>query len=495
MLNSVAIIQVKPAYPQKKPYHPSVNYPEYQFKDTSTEENQVYDGVREGLFKLGLDSNNYGNKSWNPLGEIITRGNTVLIKPNMVKESHLDKPDDYDYVITHGSAIRAMCDYAIIALKGHGEIIFADSPETDANFELICDRNGLTEIIYYYSKFFNNIVFKLLDLRKEQWLKKDGVIIDSWELAGDPQGYTIIPLNEQSEFINHQSSQDYYGATFNKDETQRHHHDNIHEYLISSSVLSADVIINIPKLKTHKKSGLTCCLKNLVGIIGDKNWLPHHTEGTPQRGGDQFSNNSLTSTLEYSLLGKIKRLAKDNEFINQLFGKWKKIGRLFFGSTEKVVRSGNWHGNDTVWRMILDLNKIVFFYDKNGSILPKKRKVFCMVDAILAGEKIGPLNPDCKKAGLLILGLDPAATDRVCAEIMGFDFHKIPSVRQAFLIQKLPFISCKPEEIDVVSNNEIISGKLDTFQFDPSFHFEPHFGWKGHIELPPNKKLNSSQFD
>lgn len=484
MLDTVAIIEITPSYPQAPPYHPSINYPEYQFRDTSKEENQVYAGVREGLFKLELDKNNFGNNLWNPLGTIINPGNTILIKPNMVKEAHLNKPDDYEYVITHGSTIRAICDYAIIALKGKGKIVFADSPETDANFELICKRNGLTTITNYYKKLLPNIDFQLIDLRKEQWLKKDGVIIKSWKLAGDPQGYTIIPLNEKSEFIGHESSQDYYGATFDKHETQSHHHNNVHEYLISSSVLSADVIINLPKLKTHKKSGITCCLKNLVGIIGDKNWLPHHTEGTPKKGGDQFADNSLTSSLEHSLLGKIKSIAIDNEFINQLLGRWKKFGRLIFGSTEKVVRSGNWHGNDTVWRMILDLNKIVFFFDSHGKFQPNKRKVFCLVDSVLAGENIGPLNPDCKKAGLLIMGFDPSVTDRVCAELMGFDFHKIPSIREAFSIQHLPFTNCNPDDIFIVSNKENISGKIGSFRFEPNWHFEPHFGWKRHIELP-----------
>ena len=35
----------------------------------------------------------------------------------------------------------------------------------------------------------------------------------------------------------------------------------INEYCISNTILDADVIINIPKLKTHKKAGITVCLK------------------------------------------------------------------------------------------------------------------------------------------------------------------------------------------------------------------------------------------
>ena len=58
-----------------------------------------------------------------------------------------------------------------------------------------------------------------------------------------------------------------------------------HEYLISRSAMDADVFINLPKLKTHKKVGVTLSLKNLVGINGDKNYLPHFCIGTPAEGG------------------------------------------------------------------------------------------------------------------------------------------------------------------------------------------------------------------
>ena len=32
---------------------------------------------------------------------------------------------------------------------------------------------------------------------------------------------------------------------------------------------------SLPKLKTHKKAGITCALKNLIGINGNKEYLPH----------------------------------------------------------------------------------------------------------------------------------------------------------------------------------------------------------------------------
>ena len=41
----------------------------------------------------------------------------------------------------------------------------------------------------------------------------------------------------------------------NRSETIRHHHDDVQEYMISQTVLSSDVIISMPKLKVHKKTG------------------------------------------------------------------------------------------------------------------------------------------------------------------------------------------------------------------------------------------------
>ena len=63
-------------------------------------------------------------------------------------------------------------------------------------------------------------------------------------------------------------------------EVNRHHRGDRHEYCISEACLSADVIINLPKPKTHRKAGYTGALKNMVGINAAKDYLPHHTKGS-----------------------------------------------------------------------------------------------------------------------------------------------------------------------------------------------------------------------
>ncbi|MFC1818786.1 hypothetical protein ACFL0B_06795 [Thermodesulfobacteriota bacterium] len=119
----------------------------------------------------------------------------------------------------------------------------------------------------------------------------------------------------------------------------------------------------------------------------------------------------------------------------------------------------------------------------NTAILQKKKTMFCLVDAIMAGEGIGPLHPECKKAGILVAGFDPSIVDLVCAKIMGFDYRKIPSIANAFIIKELPITQYHPNEISIKSNLEKIEGYLENITFDKSWSFEPHFGWKGHIEL------------
>ena len=57
--------------------------------------------------------------------------------------------------------------------------------------------------------------------------------------------------------------------------------------------------------------------------------------------------------------------------------------------------AGAWYGNDTAWRMTLDLNNIIHYSDKNGIIKKDQqiRKNLVLVDGIIGGEGEGPLSP------------------------------------------------------------------------------------------------------
>jgi hypothetical protein len=327
---------------------------------------------------------------------------------------------------------------------------------------------------------FPGVDLQILDLRPEEWEAVDGVVVRKKQQPGDPAGSTHVHLDAASEFVHFSGQGRLYGASYDMAETNERHRGGKHDYLLCRTPMDADVFINLPKLKTHKKVGLTCALKNLVGINANKNWLPHHTEGTPEDGGDQFPRATAKARLEHSWMGAAKRILRNSPALSRLFVPLKKAGRLYFGDTQKVVRSGNWHGNDTCWRMVLDLNKCLFFFDGSGNRRTKAIKYLAVVDGIIGGEGNGPMAPDPVKSGVIIAGRHPAYVDVVAAQIMGFDWQKIRMLKNCFSLRELNFVPHRPEEIQVISNRQAWQGGLE--QMTDLFAFRPHFGWVGAIE-------------
>ena len=138
--------------------------------------------------------------------------------------------------------------------------------------------------------------------------------------------------------------------------------------VLAGTPMKCDLFVNVPKLKTHKKTGLTCCLKNLVGINGDKNWLPHHTEGGPPDGGDEFPSESFSTRLERRLKRIGRRMALAVPGVGTFaFRKMRNAWERVLGDNATVVRNGNWHGNDTCCGMALDLNRALLYGNPDGT--------------------------------------------------------------------------------------------------------------------------------
>ena len=172
-------------------------------------------------------------------------------------------------------------------LQVEGSITICDAPQTDSSFAKIREYCNLDAMLARLRADFPGVAISMLDLRAEEWLAVDGVTVSTTKLPGDPLGNTHLRLDGSSEFVGYLGEGLLYGAAYDMAETNARHNGDRHEYLLCRTPMDADVFINLPKLKTHKKVGVTCALKNLVGINANKNWLPHHTEGTPDQGGDQ----------------------------------------------------------------------------------------------------------------------------------------------------------------------------------------------------------------
>ncbi len=414
--------------------------------------------------------------------DFIRPGDRVVLKPNWVKEhdERTPGPGAWEHVVTHPAVIEAVARWTAEKLNGRGSVTICDAPQTDSSFAKLREYCGLDALVAQCEKDFPLVKFSLLDLRPEEWRAVDGVTVTKTSLPGDPCGSTRVALDAASEFVGFSGEGRLYGASYDMAETNARHTGARHEYLLCRTPMDADVLINLPKLKTHKKVGVTCALKNLVGINANKNWLPHHTEGTPAQGGDQFASDTVKARLEHSWLGTAKRAVKDNAVLSRLFVPVKKIGRLVFGDTQRVVRSGNWHGNDTCWRMVLDLNKCLFHFDGSGARRIKPLRYLAVVDGIIAGEGNGPMSPDAKPCGVMLAGTHPLAVDCAAATLMGFDWQKLRLLKNAFAMCELSFVAFTPGQIEVVSNKPAWRGRLDAM--NETFQFRPHFGWVGAIE-------------
>jgi uncharacterized protein (DUF362 family) len=425
-----------------------------------------------------------------PLDSLIVPGQTIFLKPNLIAPSHAERPDEWIQIVTHPSVIEAALEEVATRLK-EGRIIIGDAPQTDSNFDDIRSRLGLDAMVQRAAARWPGIAVDVVDLRREWWIQRGGVTVERVALPGDPTGGTVVDLAGDSRFASHSNNRQYYGADYDYADTRAHHSGGRHEYMLSRSVLDADVFVNLPKLKTHKKTGVTLSLKNLVGINVDKNYLPHYSLGLPSAGGDESPDDGIKRRLESRLSRSFKRVVAASGGTAPIWGPIaRRIGLRAFGSTSSVIRSGNWWGNDTAWRMCLDLNAILLQFDGRGERRSVAKPYVSIVDGIVGGEGDGPAAADPCDVGAIIAGIDPLAVDLVCTRLMGLDWEKIPLLKNASSLGPLPVTAVDASVVRARSNSKSLDGPVD--RLEPLHHFRPHFGWRGHIELERRPNVRSA---
>jgi len=442
--------------------------------------NQVYDAVRTALASLGLDRVRWGTSHWNPLRDLIQPGDHVLVKPNWVVEGHHDD-DSWEQIITHGSVVRATLDYVALALEGKGRITLADGPMLHSNFHMICERAGIPQLVDHYRRVAPTLALEAIDLRSLCYTVRDDVIVGRTRLPGDPRGAVRVNLGKFSEFFGFRGEGRYYGADYDTREVNLHHRGDVQEYLLSGSAMNANVIVDVPKLKTHQKSGMTLCLKGIVGLNSGRNWLPHRMQGTPREGGDQFQESTPVQWLE----GRLVRAFEVSSWaapalVSPIHRIAKRLGKRVFGTTDVTIRGGGWYGNDTLWRMTLDINRALTFADAAGALhqTPVRRR-FCVVDGITAGEGEGPVYATPAHMGAIIAGTNPVAVDVVATELAGFDFSKIPTLANAVQPHPLPLFEGRIEDITIAGAQWT---DLRSLRAQSPVRLVPPRSWAGHIE-------------
>ncbi len=463
-------------YPTGETYwSPSEHYPEYPYPECSAEENGVYRLIREGFRALGYDAAHDGTAEWNPLGALIRPGMTVLLKPNWVLHKNDDPSHDMDCVVTHPSVIRAVLDYVLLALKGTGRVIVGDAPIQICHFESLHQTMGYDRLWAYYRE--KGIPLEIMDFR--------GLVAHEtnarMNVLRNSSSGIVVDLGRESLFSEWSGDKiermrvTNYATSLMKE----HHSLEKHEYMIHPCVLEADVILNLAKPKAHRKAGLTACAKNFVGACMRKEDLPHHTVGSKAENGDEYRDKSALHRLQSRLLDKKNDSDYAGErrfFLYKWLYKTVRVVQKLSGEESRSYFEGSWYGNDTIWRTIVDLNRILRFADKDGTLQSEpQRSVFNVADLIVAGEGEGPLKPSPKPIGVIVMSDRIWAADRFICRLAGFS-------EQA--VRYLDHLPDRENEDDSFLVAQKDGGKTPfaAFAFDPACYLRPTSGWRGHIE-------------
>jgi len=347
-------------------YDASVSYgttPPYDARD-----NPVYYFIWDVVVGTAL-----GTQS-DPLSDLISQGDTVLIKPNMVAASGA--------AYSHPSVVRPLIDMAVTA--GATKIWVGDGSPGFTNGEKYLLDTKYVAMVEALDTKHANIEIRIVNLndrgtnKKWRWINLD----QNSAFAGSSytdydMGYYDVTL------YNHQyyKTADSYGINPNGQA--------MGWYAISEYVLDSDVIINVPKMKNHWTNIVTLALKNLVGI-------------------------TVASTYDNSDAGFVR-----------------------IPHNKKGDARGSYDvtfGNDVLWRSILDLNRIVLYADSQGSVRStKQRKYFNVLDGIVANEK-NAAGSDPYDMKIALASIDPVALDAVGARLMGYNFKKLPGIEEAGLV-------------------------------------------------------------
>jgi len=277
-------------------------------------------------------------ESMGGIQKVIHRGDMVLIKPNMVHPQTGESGH-----VTHWSLVKKLIEMCHAA--GASKIIVGDG-SADGDTHEAFETSGVKKVVDDYNS--SGVSAKLVDL--------------NYDKNPETDDFDAVNIGED-------------GLNSN------------HVYRVAHSVLAADAIVSIPKIKSHNGTGITISLKNMIGTA------PGGYYGFPKKKGHVEALPHSSSNYDYGNINLEKVLSK----------------------------------YDIVWRTIIDLNMIA-----KGEYLgsPKRRNIVNVVDGVVAGSynyrstEIAIWDP--VKIGVVVAGFDSVAVDTVCSRIMCYRPEKIP---------------------------------------------------------------------
>jgi uncharacterized protein (DUF362 family) len=421
--------------------------------------------------------------SASPFGTIILKGARVLIKPNLVLHRN-EGTGGTECLVTHPSLIRATVEAALRSQAS--EVLVGDAPIQGCDFGTLMRESGLQA--WAAERMSRDPRFRgIRDFRRTTCVLVHGVRVAEENLQSADE-FVLFDLGGESLLEPVSDGRNRFRVAWYDPRLMANtHHRGVHQYLVARPVIDADVIINLPKLKTHKKAGITCALKNLIGINGNKEYLPHHRVGGSAHGGDCYPGNGVVRrALEY---------VTDRQNLSSSYATatmWHLMVALLARTSrmqgDRLGTDGSWHGNDTIWRTCLDLNRILLYGRRSGNTSSGamgqeiQRRVIHIADAVIAGQGNGPLAPDPLALGFLLGGNNTSAVDWVGAHLLSYDPAKIPLLQHAFDSFRWPITNFRSASVYVAG--DLGSGAPGTV-IDPLRPLVAHpLGWRAAAVLP-----------
>jgi hypothetical protein len=395
-------------------------------------------------------------------------------------------------MITSSRLIEAVIDVCLEKYPDLESLIIGDVPLQSCDFDLMCRQSGIEVLKIKYARMTDSPV-RFLDLRRESFKQTGGYLQRDERTSGDPSGYAEIILDERSllDAVSHRA-ETFRVSDYDPEETKSVHRKGSHRYLIARSVLEADLVINLPKMKTHQKSAVTGALKNLVGINGSKAYLVHHQLGKPSQGGDEFPEDAPLAIVWQVRLRELLQKRSPLIFLaaKPVWEIIKKLRGIKTTATKEnlekggvYVGAGSWYGNDSIWRMVYDLNLILLYGKADGGVLADEpqRSVVSIMDGLIAGEGNGPLQPLPVQANVLLSSRNPFLIDFAMAKMMGFDWRKIRLLSNFRSFGSEAFSSFEPEGFEVINDRAVATTGVDAIPLIKNFLPPP--GWRNHVGL------------
>lgn len=430
--------------------------------------------IRETLSKLRTNNPENGTSA-NPLLEFGSRSAKVVVLVNHVTHRRrCESKSGFAAKVTSSKVVRELVELVVENIGPEGHILVGNAPLQSCDHDLILRQTGLVQELDKVNVFGN---LRIADFRG---------VITKWSRLGLLQGKVErssvegveVDLGKHSlleELYSEGRSPEFRVSDYSREQTKKFHAPGKHIYVLSREVLEADMIISVPKLKTHEKVGMTGVIKGCVGAIFLKQCLAHHRLGGASQGGDEFApDGTLKRVISKASDRASLSLESENSRIRSAITKWAyRFSHYMPGSSMR----GAWQGNDTAWRMSLDIARILRYGKSDGTLAETpQRKHVGVIDGIIAGEGNGPLRPRARHENVIIMGSDPLATDVMACLAMGWNPLRLPTLARALSAREYPIVDYESlGDIELLKDGK--SFNLETIVPWVERPFKPPRGW------------------